>query len=114
MKKLKPSVSSKDHIQGNESAFLELVEYGDYQCPYCGMAYPIIKNIQKKLGTDLKFVFRNFPLSEMHPDAYNAALAAEAAALQSKFWQMHDLLYEHQDQLEVESLFAYADALKLD
>ncbi len=111
---LKPAVSSVDHIQGNASAGLELVEYGDYQCPFCGAAYPIIKKIQKNLGDDLKFVFRNFPLAEMHPNAFNAALAAEAAALQNKFWKMHDIIYENQDALSWDDLFAYAKSLGLD
>lgn len=111
---LKPPVNSNDHIEGSNNARIELVEYGDYECPYCGRAYPIIKKIQHQLGADLKFVFRNFPISESHPHAVNAALAAEAAALQQKFWEMHDMLYENQDQLEWENLLAYAGALKLD
>jgi len=111
---LKPVVSSNDHIQGNASAALELVEYGDYQCPFCGAAYPIIKNIQRKLGNDLKFVFRNFPLAEMHPNAFMAAVAAEAAALQNKFWKMHDIIYENQQALTWDDLFAYAKAIGLD
>ena len=111
---LKPVVSSNDHIQGNASAALELVEYGDYQCPFCGAAYPIIKNIQRKLGNDLKFVFRNFPLAEMHPNAFLAAVAAEAAGLQKKFWKMHDIIYENQQALTWDDLFAYAKAIGLD
>src|SRR5882762_8064144 len=111
---LKPVVSSNDHIQGNTAAALELVEYGDYQCPFCGAAYPIIRNIQRKLGDDLKFVFRNFPLAEMHPNAFNAAVAAEAAALQKKFWKMHDIIFENQQQLAWDDLFAYAKAIGLD
>ncbi|MDB5227128.1 MAG: DsbA family protein [Bacteroidota bacterium] len=114
MSQLHPAVNSKDYIQGNHSASLELVEYGDYQCPYCGRAYPIIKKIQQKLGDDLKFVFRNFPLSDMHPDAFNAAIAAEAAAMQNKFWEMHDIIFENQQELDGESLFVYADSIGLD
>jgi protein-disulfide isomerase len=95
MTQLNPAVNSKDHIQGKNTAPLELVEYGDYQCPHCGHAYPIIKNLQRSLGANLKFVFRNFPLSEMHPDAFNAAVAAEAAGLQQKFWDMHDIIFEN-------------------
>jgi protein-disulfide isomerase len=114
MTKLNPAVNSKDHIQGKKTASLELVEYGDYQCPYCGQAYPIVKNIQRSLGTDLKFVFRNFPLSEMHPDAFNAAVAAEAAGLQQKFWEMHDIIFENQQELDLESLFLYAKTIGLD
>ncbi len=111
---LKPPVNEKDHVQGNANARIELVEYGDYECPHCGRAYPIIKKIQQQMGNDLKFIFRNFPISEAHPHAEAAALAAEAAALQQKFWEMHDMIFEHQDQLEWEHLLAYAQALKLD
>src|SRR4051812_12891220 len=114
MSKLKPPVNSNDHIQGNSNAPIELVEYGDYQCPHCGSAYPIIKRIQRQLGNQLKFVFRNFPLAESHPDAMNAALAAEAAALQGKFWQMHDIIYENQQQLQEEDLINYASQIGLD
>lgn len=114
MTQLKPPVNSKDHIQGKNSAPLELVEYGDYQCPHCGHAYPIIKNVQLNLGDDLKFVFRNFPLSEIHPDAFNAAVAAEAAGLQQKFWEMHDIIFENQQELDFVSLFLYAKKIGLD
>jgi protein-disulfide isomerase len=114
MTQLKPPVNSKDHIQGKNTAPLELVEYGDYQCPHCGRAYPIIKNLQRSLGPDLKFVFRNFPLSEIHPDAFNAAVAAEAAGLQQRFWDMHDIIFEHQQELDFESLFLYAKTIGLD
>jgi protein-disulfide isomerase len=114
MAQLHPPVSSNDHIQGSADAAIELVEYGDYQCPYCGQAYPIIKSLQRSLGKKLKFVFRNFPLTEMHPNAMNAALAAEAAALQNKFWEMHDIIYEHQQYLNDASLLAYAEKIGLD
>jgi protein-disulfide isomerase len=113
MSKLKPAVSSKDHIQGNENASIELVEYGDYQCPHCGHAYPIIKSIQEKMGDKLKFIFRNFPLAESHPNALNAAVASEAAALQNKFWEMHDHLFEYQTRLDDVSLIKYAAQLHL-
>jgi protein-disulfide isomerase len=111
---LTPAVNNNDHIQGANNAPLELVEYGDYQCPYCGRAYPIIKAVQQKLGTDLKFVFRNFPLSDAHPDAFGAAIAAEAAALQNKFWEMHDIIYENQGRLDPESLLSYAKMVGVD
>ena len=114
MSQLKPAVNSNDHIQGENTAPLELVEYGDYQCPHCGRAYPIIKKMQRSFGDDLKFVFRNFPLSEIHPDAFNAAVAAEAAGLQQKFWQMHDIIFENQRALDFESLFFYAKKIGLD
>jgi protein-disulfide isomerase len=92
-------VSEKDHAQGPEDAPVTLVEYGDYECPYCGRAYPIVKRIQKEMGDKLRFVFRNFPLNTIHEYASVAALAAEAAGGQGKFWPMHDILYEHQADL---------------
>ncbi|MGH8402218.1 MAG: DsbA family protein [Gammaproteobacteria bacterium] len=90
-------VSKDDHTQGRAKAAVTLVEYGDYQCPACGMAYPAIKRIQRRFGNDLRFVFRNFPLSEAHPLAQPAAKLAEAAGLLQHFWPMHDWLYENQD-----------------
>ena len=111
---LKPPVSDKDHIQGEANAIIELVEYGDYQCPYCGMAYPVIKNIQKKFGKDLKFVFRNFPLSKIHPHAKLAAIAAEASDKQERFWEMHDIIFENQKNLSNSFLIAYANEVGLD
>jgi len=111
---LKPAISNKDHSMGSDNAPIELVEYGDYQCPHCGHAYPIIKNIVHALGKDVKFVFRNFPLQESHPDAVPAAVSSEAAALQDKYWQMHDTLFEHQNHLSAEHLFVYADKTGLD
>jgi len=91
-------VSASDHIQGSAHAAITLVEYGDYQCPACGMAYPGVKRIQRKFGTKLRLVFRNFPLAEAHPLARPAAEIAEAAATMRKFWPMHDWLYENQDE----------------
>ncbi len=108
MKQLIEPVNSSDHIYGNPDATIELVEYGDYECPYCGRAYPIIKDIQQQLGTDLKFVFRNFPLSNVHPHAFMAAVATEAAGLQGKFWEMHDIIFENQKTLDVENIFLFA------
>ena len=110
---LKIPVSSKDHIQGNEKAPLTLVEYGDYECPYCGMAYPIVKRIQKHFGDRLRFVFRNFPLIDSHPHAGIAAMTAEFAASKGKFWEMHDLLYENQEFLDLSDLMNYAKSLNL-
>jgi protein-disulfide isomerase len=112
--KLKPSVGANDHVQGPAKAPVTLVEYGDYECPYCGEAYPVVKALQKRLGEQVRFVFRNFPLAEAHPHAEHAAEAAEAAAAQGKFWEMHDLLYENQDALDDEDLVRYAKALRLD
>jgi protein-disulfide isomerase len=87
---------------------LTLVEYGDYQCPYCGQAYPIVQELQRIFGDALRFVFRNLPLANVHPFAEGAAEAAEAVALQGHFWPMHDLLFEHQDDLWEGSLLRYA------
>jgi len=107
-------VSARDHAEGPVDAPLTLVEYGDYQCPYCGAAYPVVKRLQKKLGKKLRFVFRNFPLTQAHPYALIAAEAAEAAALQGKFWEMHDLLYERQTSLEPNILPSWAEKIGLD
>jgi protein-disulfide isomerase len=107
-------VNAQDHIQGLESAPVTLVEYGDYECPHCGLAYPVIKAVQKKLGPKLRFVFRNFPLTSMHPYAELAAEAAEAAGAQGKFWEMHDAIYENQESLEEEMIEDLAKKLKLD
>jgi protein-disulfide isomerase len=93
---------------------IELVEYGDYQCPHCGHAYPIIKAIQQKFGSDLTFVFRNFPLSEVHPQARIAAIATEAANMQGRFWEMHDVIFENQKNLLGRSLTEYARRIGLD
>jgi protein-disulfide isomerase len=101
-------------MQGPPDAPVTLVEYGDYECPFCGAAYAIVKAIQERLGDQLCFVFRNFPLTEAHPHAEDAAEAAEAASGQGKFWPMHDMLYENQDALEPEDLVQYARSLRLD
>ena len=107
-------VGSRDHIQGKHSAPVTLVEYGDYECPYCLKAYPIVKSIQKRMGDKLRFVFRNFPLTTLHPHAQYAAEAAEIAGAQGRFWEMHDYLFEHQQELEISSLKQHAAALGLD
>ena len=112
--KLKPPVGANDHGQGSAKAPITLVEYGDYECPFCGQAYPIVKALQKRLGDQVRLVFRNFPLGEMHPHAEHAAEAAEAAGAQGRFWEMHDMLYENQNALEDENLAQYAEALGLD
>lgn len=112
--RLATSVSDRDHSVGPASASVTLVQYGDYECPYCGAAYPVVKAVQDRLGDRLRFVFRNFPLNSIHPHARRAAEAAEAAAAQGRFWEMHDSLYEHQDALEDEDLAGYAASLGLD
>ena len=107
-------VGDRDHAQGPASAPVTLVEYGDYECPHCGAAYPVVKKLQKKLGVKLRFIFRNFPLNSMHPHAEHAAEAAEAAAGQKKFWEMHDWIFEHQDTLEDRDLLEAGKALGLE
>jgi protein-disulfide isomerase len=104
MTKLSVAVSAKDHRQGDPDAPCTLVEYGDYQCPSCGQAYPIVKRAQKHYGKRLSFVFRNFPLTQMHPFAEPAAETAEFAGANGKFWGMHDLIYENQERLGDEEL----------
>ena len=101
-------VTDADHAQGARDAPVTLVEYGDYECPWCGRAYPIIKRLQSELGDRLRVVFRNFPLNSVHPHASVAAQAAEAAAAQGKFWEMHDVIYQHQDDLTPPDLVHYA------
>ena len=107
-------VSQRDHIGGPIDAAIQLLEYGDFECPFCGQVYPVIKAIQQKLGDRLCFAFRHFPLANMHPNAEHAAEAAEAAGAQGSFWQMHDLLFENQDALEDDDLVGYAAVLGLD
>jgi protein-disulfide isomerase len=109
-----PVDGDRDHIQGPVDAPLTLVQYGDYECPYCGEAYPIVKEVQARMGERLRFVFRNFPISTSHPHAEQAAEAAEAASAQGRFWEMHDTLYEHQRRLRDEDLRGYAEQLELD
>lgn len=105
-------VSELDHVRGSENSPITLVEYGDFQCPFCGQAYFILKQLQDMLPH--RFAFRNFPLKQVHPMAVPAAEAAEAAALQGKFWEMHDLLYENQNDLSAGNLIAIAQSLNLD
>jgi len=113
MSKLSIAVNSHDHVQGNPDALWTLVEYGDYECPHCGAAYPIVKRLQEHLGDKLLLVFRNFPLREVHSHAEHAAEAAEFAGENGRFWQMHDLLFENQQSLEDEFLLRFADELVL-
>jgi protein-disulfide isomerase len=99
MSMLKNPVGSEDHIQGDEDAPCTLVEYGDYECPHCGAAHPVIKRVERHFGKRLRFAFRNFPLTQIHANAQSAAETAEFAANEGKFWEMHDLLFENQEQL---------------
>jgi protein-disulfide isomerase len=105
MATLKIPITPEDHAQGLENAEVSLVEYGDYECPHCARAYPIVKQVQKHFKKSLRFIFRNFPLSEMHANAEAAAEVAEFAGSQGKFWEMHDLLFENQERLG-DALFA--------
>src|SRR5258707_14827138 len=102
-------VGPADHVLGRDDAVITLVEYGDYECSYCGAAFVIVNDLLAALGDRVRFVFRNLPLSQSHPHAEHAAEAAEAVALQGRFWPMHDLLYEHQDDLADRSLLRYAE-----
>jgi len=111
---LEPPAGARDHRAGPEDAPVTLVEYGDYECPHCGRAYPIVKKIQQRLGDRLRFIFRNFPVKNAHPHAEHAAESAEAAARQGRFWEMHDMLFEHQRALDDRHLVQYASAIGLD
>ena len=111
---LAPPVGERDHVQGPASAPVTLVEYGDFECPYCGAAYLIIKKVQEVMGDQLRFVFRHFPLTQIHPHAEAAAEASEAANAQGQFWEMHDLLFENQRALDPLHLLGYAEELGLD
>jgi protein-disulfide isomerase len=118
---LRVPVGAADHVQGPADAPVTLVEYGDYQCPYCGRAYPIVKALQRRLGNRLRFVFRNFPITEIHPYALHAAEAAESAGAiggEPAFWAMHDAIFEHQQDsstaLTDRKLSQYAATLGID
>jgi protein-disulfide isomerase len=114
MSQLKPPVSEGDHRLGSEQALVTLVEYGDYECPHCARAQPIVAEVRKRMGARLALVFRHFPLSNAHPHAQLAAEAAEGAASQGKFWEMHESLFAHQEALEAEDLVQRARRLDLD
>lgn len=107
-------MAERDHLQGTMAAPIQLLEYGDFECPFCGEAYPLVKEIQRELGERLCLAFRHFPVTTVHPHAERAAEAAEAADAQGHFWEMHDILFENQDALEDEDLAHYAEVLGLD
>jgi protein-disulfide isomerase len=109
-----PVDRDRDHWRGGEHAAVTLVEYGDYQCPYSRLAFRAIQRLERQLGGQLRFVFRHLPLTRIHPHALAAAHLAEAAALQGRFWPMHELLFHHQQALEDPDLWGYADQLGLD
>jgi protein-disulfide isomerase len=107
-------IAERDHIQGTTAAPIQLLEYGDFECPFCGEAHPLVKEIQRELGERLCFAFRHFPVTTVHPHAEHAAEAAEATGAQGRFWEMHDVLFENQGSLEDEDLAHYAEVLGLD
>lgn len=107
-------ISERDHSQGPATAAITLVQYGDYECPYTRQSTTVVRAIQQQLGDQLRFVFRNFPLTAIHPHALHAAFAAEAAATQGKFWEMHDYIFHHQHTLEDSDLDQFAAAIGLD
>lgn len=111
---LTPPVGERDHTQGREDAPLTLVQYGDYECPYTRKSLPIVHSLQQQLGARLRVVYRNFPLTEIHPHALRAAEAAEAASVQGQFWPLHDYLFAHQQELEDGQLVDHARAVGLD
>jgi len=108
-----PVSDRRDHIRGNPEGSVTLVEYGDFECPYCGKAHPILMELMQRMGDDIRLVFRHFPLTQLHPDAQMAAESAEAAGAQGRFWEMHDALYENQQSLDPQSLSGYAADLDL-
>lgn len=107
-------VGDRDHIAGSVDAPITLVEYGDYECPYCGRAFHILREVQARLGPRLRLVFRHFPMSEVHPHAEAAAEAAEAASAQGKFWAMHERLFTHQRELDADDLIRHAAEVGID
>lgn len=114
MSPLTQPITAEDHVLGPEDARVTLVEYGDFECPHCGRAYPIIKAIKQRLGKELRFVFRHFPITQSHPHALHAAESAEASAQQEEFWAMHDKLFENQAALADEDLVGYAREIGID
>ena len=114
MDRLTPPLNERDHIQGPPDAATELVEYGDFECPHCKAAYPVISRLQAEFGGDLCFSYRHFPLADTHPLATFAAEAAEAAGVQGEFWQMHNALFEESPNLELPNLVTLAAALGFD
>jgi protein-disulfide isomerase len=112
-----PPVSSKDHVRGPANAPITLVEYGDYECPHCRLAHIVLQQVLEELGDHVRFVYRNFPLGEIHPHAWAAAEAAESVAAHGgndAFWAMHNLIYENQDALQHDELIEYAAAAGVD
>jgi protein-disulfide isomerase len=107
-------LSGRDHVLGTPAAAVTLLEYGDYECPFCAAAHAAVTHMLKLVPDDVLFAYRHFPLTQIHPHAQQAAEAAEAAGAQGRFWEMHDVLFAHQDRLTVRDLVGYASALDLD
>jgi protein-disulfide isomerase len=107
-------VNDRDHSIGPNNAPVTLVEYGDFECPHCGRAFPLVEGVRRYMGEQLRFVYRHFPLVEAHPHAQSAAEAAEAAGVQGRFWEMHHMLFLNQQSLEPEDLLLYATKIGVD
>ena len=109
-----PLDPARDHVRGGAKPLVTLVEYGDFQCPYCGDAYPVVLELLGRYGDRLRFAFRHMPMVDLHPRARAAAEAAEAAGAQGRFWEMHDRLFTHQLELSDAELRGHAEAIGLD
>jgi protein-disulfide isomerase len=112
--RLSVPVRPDDHVRGSATATITVVEYGDYQCPYCGEAFPIVRELERTFADSLRIVFRNLPLGDVHPHAQAAAEMAEAVGLQGKFWEMHDALFQNQRDLSGAALLRYAELVGTD
>jgi protein-disulfide isomerase len=110
----KTKITSEDWIRGREDAPVTILEYGDFECPYCGMAFPELEAVLEEAPDAVRLIYRHFPITTIHPHALMAAESAEAAGAQGKFWEMHDALFTHQEALEYENLLEYAEAIGLD
>jgi protein-disulfide isomerase len=114
MPRLRVPVTDRDHRRGPARAAVTLVEYGDFECPFCRQAFHVLRDIEDRFQDDVRFVYRQFPLTEIHPLALIAAEASEAAGDQGRFWEMHDTLFQNQPSFQPEELIAYASRLGLD
>jgi protein-disulfide isomerase len=114
MSRLLQPIGRLDHVLGAGDAAVTLVEYGDYECPHCARAHGVLAEVLRRVGDDILFAYRHFPLSQIHPHATLAAQAAEAAGDQDRFWEMHHMLFEHQDALEFDDLVSYAKSIGID
>jgi protein-disulfide isomerase len=114
MSRLRTMIGPNDHALGPRDAPVTIVEYGDYECPFCGRAHPEVKRLLAMAGDRMRYAYRHFPLTQIHPHALQAAEAAEAAGAQGRFWEMHDMLFANQDALELPDLLTYAETIGLD